>query len=1282
MTGGRTKKGLKIVGIVLGSLASLLVVLHFWFVNHAEKIFNNLVRQQSNNHLQAKIGKFSIDYLNLRIDLADVALLPVDAGADSAKVNFSCKKMALEIRNFWDAAWHKNIDIDSILCVSPVIKIYKNKTIQRKKLSLTEEVGDVYLHIQRALNSLHIQRFSIDDGSLQIANSPSDLKPLKLSQIWLSIDNLRIDTGKLDNRPFLFSDNIDLKTGRQDLEWDDGHRTLGFSQLHLNTKRNFLDIKDGAITRTKNDSAAGGSFDIKFAQLRLVNPDLKALYTTGSITADSVYCKAPVVTMDVRVKDSARKKISADHSFEHALHALAGDIYLRHLDVQQADVDISLRKGSHAQSFTSSKNNFSFSDVRVRKHAEEPVFIGHINMSIRNYLSYSADSAMKISFDSIAMLNNRVQLSNFSLNAFPTALHKGSSSIQVRAFEMDKISWTDLLFNKRIVANNAILYQPVISIYSEKNQTAHKASSIYEVIENIGDMAQLEKFRLVNGSVDFRSNKGMSIQLRELNADVNTAKLFQAKNRTHIQDAISALSFRHGNVKSRDMNIEIHNAKLLGFEQSLAIDQVRVLKGDGSLDVQAKGVLVKELSSDSALIEADGVSWKEALVKMKLSAGKKPGATSNKKLLLDLQNIQGANTTIYLQSPKSTISTFIEVLKVPSLTNADGVDVGIGAFIKGNNFRMTGASELSVNAYSILGRGQSSLSGIVFKQYKDYDSVDASLAKLEFIPHIHEISHGNFEFEKILVTNPVIKLSKDAEHTKAGQGTSKKKLPVFNIGQVRIINPIVTLDERRQLATTNILIPVPTAGSPETSIDLTALRTDKNGVLSFKDAIIKLQEFSLHNNYTSFLCRREGNVDVHLVNGYYSPATNAAGSNWAGMLRTLTANYLLLNHTKDGKKLDLVLEKAELDSISLSSSKLKPQDLLESSPHAAVKKLSGMLTTNTTSLSWKNVEYDNYKKHVKVDNFEYSPVQSRDSFLSQAQYEASYMKARVQNIFIENVDLPGYIENKVAKLKKLTIHQPHISIYKDKTLPFNPGNVKPLPVNLIKSIPFRFSLDTLQLAGGHVEYIEKAQKTKLEGSVFLTEVNADLFPLRNYDLTAEDSLSVRATAKLMDTAMIKLRMRESYTDSLAGFVMTVQMPPTDLRILNSMIEPAASVKLVSGQLDTLSMHAVGREYLSVGKMDMKYHKLKLKFLKGGKEGKRTLTTGFITFAANIIVKSRNDRRTGKVFFIRDRHRQIVNYWVKMAISGVATSVGVKHSRKYEKQYLRHLREQGLPPINF
>ena len=72
----------------------------------------------------------------------------------------------------------------------------------------------------------------------------------------------------------------------------------------------------------------------------------------------------------------------------------------------------------------------------------------------------------------------------------------------------------------------------------------------------------------------------------------------------------------------------------------------------------------------------------------------------------------------------------------------------------------------------------------------------------------------------------------------------------------------------------------------------------------------------------------------------------------------------------------------------------------------------------------------------------------------------------------------------------------------------------------------------------------------------------------------------------------------------------------------------------------------------------------------------------ISFLANsLIIRKKNESRTGNVFFIRNRDRSAINYLIKIAMSGMASSVGAKSNKKMLRKYKRELERRNLPPID-
>jgi hypothetical protein len=258
-----------------------------------------------------------------------------------------------------------------------------------------------------------------------------------------------------------------------------------------------------------------------------------------------------------------------------------------------------------------------------------------------------------------------------------------------------------------------------------------------------------------------------------------------------------------------------------------------------------------------------------------------------------------------------------------------------------------------------------------------------------------------------------------------------------------------------------------------------------------------------------------------------------------------------------------------------------------------------------------------------------------------------------------------------------------INIYRDKRKPSRDDLVKPLPVDLIRHIPVLLSVDTAYLTNTTVVYEEMNEKTNQKGTVPVNNVQGKIFPIVNYNIPAGDTLHLEMQGRLMDSVAIALNLKESYTDSLGGFLMLGNVKPVDARLLNPMLMPLVSAKLESAFLDTLSMRVKGNDYVAIGQMQMYYHDLRIRILQNGSEKKRPFFKSFANFLANnFVIKKNNQSRTGDIYFERIRNKSTMNYLVKIMFSGIGSNVGLKKSKRLLRQYKKQKRKRNLPIIEY
>ena len=373
-----------------------------------------------------------------------------------------------------------------------------------------------------------------------------------------------------------------------------------------------------------------------------------------------------------------------------------------------------------------------------------------------------------------------------------------------------------------------------------------------------------------------------------------------------------------------------------------------------------------------------------------------------------------------------------------------------------------------------------------------------------------------------------------------------------------------------------------------------------------------------------------------------------------------------------------MLEDAAAKNIHLSAGAVKNiPSLLNNNPAFILFNSGGNYIDSEHHFHWSNLTFDQNSHLLSVDSLNYRPALSRDSLISIRPHQVDYITTHTGRIQLQDVNVASYLNDTIFKAGKLIVEKPVITAYRDATKPFRHGHTKYLPSLAIQKLPPLFSLDAIQLNDAAVTYIQVDKKTGKTGTIPVTHLNVTLSTIRNYDLKPEDSLELKAEGLLMDKIPIQLLARESYLDSIGAFSLFLTSGPAELGILNPVLIPLVSAKLKSGHLDSMTMHVTADEYVSAGDMKINYSNLRISILKKGNEYDKTIVTRLANFAANtFFLKHKNTKRTGAVYFERNRERSFFNYLVKMTISGIANSAGIKKDKKKIRRYQREKNSPG------
>jgi hypothetical protein len=1272
----RSRRLLKVSLIILGIFAMISLGFHIWFVNNARNLIKKIVVNKSHGKLKIELSQVSFDFFSNKLKVQEAILVSTDSLSAPTSYHIQFSKLVLKTGSFWSLLFHNRLDLDSIKLHDPeivVTQLFRDSTsdIAKDELSISQEMGKLYNSMLDGFDAFGIRRIMISNAKVTLVNKMKPgSEPITISDINFNM----VRTAKRANHRDEFVEHeqsVDLKTNDQNIALPGGRLRLAFRKFNLQLFSKRIELDSCTVSSTATDSLQS-TYTIFFNKLLLVGVDFDAMYRHNLIKADSVYCENPLFDFRINTLSASTAKNEKPDP-EKIIRELTGDLDLAFVGVKDAGIHINITGSRNRSLFNSNKDDFEMHGFRVNADSSQPVVVGRFDMLVRDYHLYNEDSSAAYTLDSIHFINNKIILNNFSVitSSNPTRV-RSERNFKIPYFELTGLDWYQLIFEENLVAKEAVLYNPIINYIKRTPQRTHKKTDIFRSLQTLDDLITLNKISVINGQINMKLGPSTSFQLQDANISLSTERLPQPGSNAGLRNAIDKLSFSNAVFHFNDMTVVIQNASNR-VNTLLHADKVLITKAKEA-NVSVNDVYIDNffVNGNSETMLIDGLKWSSAKIQIHAVQDQKTQGSGIGNI--QLENISGNNSELVFSNGKNSISSFVQSLQIGSLAkNTKGIMQVKGFSMAGKRLSVSGTTlNIKVSSYSIAGDKPSFLSDLEIGNIKQYDTLSVKAPRVNFNADINSILAKDIHLTSLEAAQAVIKIAKWSNET---TGAAENGKMLIRIDRITARQPDIYFSAHRDDSVMIVRVP----HAENSTVKAEGLQLSKEG--------IQLASLSVNTTSASLVKRtgeivgvEKGKVDITLSNMHLSKKDEKFS--WAAMINTL---YLKTpNNFALGNNQSLQFEETSIGNLNLSSDYINDfNTLVKFNISAWLRTTTGQYTDKRVSLKWNNAAYDFGKKTLSLDSFAYRPAQSRDSVMAHTPFETDYITLRSGAVRLTGFNLDRYEKDSSVIADTMEVLNPLITIYRDKQPPILAGSHKPLPVDMIRMITFPVAVRKLKLVDGYLSYTEKNAKTRAEGTLFLTHMNAEISHIKNRNLEEHDSLLLTMKAWLMDSTLLRLMVKESYHDTLSGFLMTLQVKPTTLSFLNPVLVPLSNIKITSGTVDSFQLRAIGHENLSIGEMRMYYHNLRIRLVKDGNEAKSGLIGRVVTFLANtFVIKKNNKGRAGIVYFERVKDRSFFNYIVRMTFSGMATSIGVKKNRKFLKQYKRELKQQNLPPIEF
>ncbi|HZG00404.1 MAG TPA: hypothetical protein VEY71_05340, partial [Chitinophagales bacterium] len=733
-------------------------------------------------------------------------------------------------------------------------------------------------------------------------------------------------------------------------------------------------------------------------------------------------------------------------------------------------------------------------------------------------------------FDSVHFHNSTIALSNFSVITTSHPLRpRNERSFAIPHFALMGMDWYQLIFDQNLRAREAVLYHPDIKYTRKLPAAASSQVSMLSSLHTLDSLLTLDRITIVNGRVNVALGNGESFSFEDVSLLVNSNRVLAASGVTELRDAVQNLSFLGGRINYANTTTVLENVK--SKNGIIQAGNVLVTSSDGSVEAEISDVVIGNVTLDNKTGSAavDGVRWTDADVKLKTaSGGGNGGAIGDNTSLLTLRNVSGDNTAFALITDGAVMSTMVKTLRVASLEKNGNRPFRVeGLLVDGNALKVLDTAGLKVEATEYKLDGEASyVKGLTINRFSENDSLTVSVPHVDFYADENAILANRLHLHSLDATAPEIKYAvyaTDVEQVVDSLADSLAVAPDIRVGKVMLRGPLVALTFADETNEIDVLLPADSSAL----IGITELRLDTGG-FGAKAVSLNASSFSLASTSGENFGLDSGAINIRLTDVRASDADNK--TTWNALVETLDLQKAggMLQAAKRGT---LRLDSVSLAGMRLSSANTADYPLLvRENAGMTVRTVTGSYIDSTTTLNWHNVSYAP-SGELKLDSFSYRPSQPRDVVIERSQYETDYVTFRTGAVHFAGLNAGRFARDSALTVSRAFVHQPVITAYRDKAPPFLHGIVKPLPVDMVKRLPFPLHVQRLDVADGLVEYTERHEFSRATGVISLNAMRGTVLNLKNHDLRDTDSLTILLDTRLLDTIGTHVRVRQAYTDT-------------------------------------------------------------------------------------------------------------------------------------------------------
>ncbi|MEX2513892.1 MAG: hypothetical protein WD398_13385 [Cyclobacteriaceae bacterium] len=317
------------------------------------------------------------------------------------------------------------------------------------------------------------------------------------------------------------------------------------------------------------------------------------------------------------------------------------------------------------------------------------------------------------------------------------------------------------------------------------------------------------------------------------------------------------------------------------------------------------------------------------------------------------------------------------------------------------------------------------------------------------------------------------------------------------------------------------------------------------------------------------------------------------------------------------------------------------------------------------SVSAKDFSFNTTEKTMGIENVAFQNKLDKYEYINEFEKETNWMELKNGKLQVEGMEFQSYFRHGQIVADSLLLAGPELEVFRDKRKTEDTTRRPKMIHEVLKEMPKQINISEIIIDDAYISYEERPDtKAPRAGKIYFDQVNGRISRFTNFEtlLNEDDKMEVKAKANLLGKGAIDLEVTYFLNDESGKFLMNGKVGRMDLRELNPMIEPATRVALKNGTLNDLFFNISANDIEGTGQVIAKYQDLEIEILDKNYQNNQNILRKIGAFLANkIVIPSFNptkegELKKGEVYFQREKHKFIFNYWWELVLSGLKSTV--------------------------